>query len=93
METNFHKIFPFEVYLLVGTLWYLYETSEIRVVRGELGANPTSFLAWIDRMVLKEAGKWFSGRVQEQRSMSALDQLLVRFVKEEIHPIFSIAMR
>ena len=51
------------------------------------------FLAWIDRMVLKEAGKWFSGRVQEQRSMSALDQLLVRFVKEEIHPIFSIAMR
>ena len=40
---NFHKIFPFEVYLLVGTLWHLYETSEIRVVRGELGANPTSF--------------------------------------------------
>ena len=37
-------------------------------------------------MALKEAGKWFSGRVQEQRSMSALDQLLVRFVKEEIHP-------
>ena len=35
----------------------------------------------------------FSGRVQEQRSMSALDELLVRFVKEEIHPIFSIAMR
>ena len=93
METNFHKIFPFEVYLLVGTLWYLYEMSEIRVVRRELGGNPTSFLALIDRMVLKEAGKWFSGRVQEQRSMSALDQLLVRFVKEEIHPIFSIAMR
>ena len=92
METNFHKIFPFEVYLLVRTLGYLYEMSEIRVVRRELGANPTSFLAWIDRMVLKEAGKWFSGWVQEQRSMSALDQLLVRFVKEEIHPIFSIAM-
>ena len=35
----------FEVYLLVGTLWHLYETSEIRVVRGELGANPTSFHA------------------------------------------------
>ena len=44
-------------------------------------------------MALKEAEKWFSGRVQEQRSMSALDELLVRFVKEEIHPIFSIAMR
>ena len=43
-------------------------------------------------MVLKEAGKWFSGRVQEQRLMSALDQLLVRSVKEEIHPILSIAM-
>ena len=41
--TNFHKIFPFEVYLLVGTLWHLYKTSEIRVVCGELGANPTSF--------------------------------------------------
>ena len=39
---NFHEIFPFEVYLLVGTLWHLYKTSEIRVVRGELGANPTS---------------------------------------------------
>ena len=44
-------------------------------------------------MVLKEAGKWFSGRVQEQRLMSALDQLLVRFVKEEIHPFFSRAIR
>ena len=44
-------------------------------------------------MALKEAGNWFSGRVQEQRSMGALDELLVRFVKEEIHPIFSIAMR
>ena len=43
-------------------------------------------------MVLKEAGKWFSGWVQEQRSMSVLDQLLVRFVKEEIHLILSIAM-
>ena len=32
-------------------------------------------------MVLKEAEKWFSGRVQEQRLVSALDQLLVRFVK------------
>ena len=43
-------------------------------------------------MVLKEAEKWFSGWIQEQRSMSALDQVLVRFVKEEIYPIFSIAM-
>ena len=33
-------------------------------------------------MVLKEVGKWFSGRVQEQRLVSALDRLLVRFVKE-----------
>ena len=40
---DFHKICIFEVYLLVGTLWQLYETSEIRVVRGELGANFTSF--------------------------------------------------
>ena len=86
---NFHKIF-----LFVGwNIWHLYETSEIRVVRGELGVNSTSFHAEIDRMALKEAGKWFSGWVQEQRSMSALDQLLVRFVKEEIHPFFSIAMR
>ena len=38
--------------------------------------EPYQFSAWIDRMVLKEAGKWFSGRVQEQRLMSALDQLL-----------------
>ena len=42
---NFHKIFPFEVYLLVGTLWHLCETSEICVVRGELGADSTSFHA------------------------------------------------
>ena len=82
---NFHKIFPFEVYLLVGTLWHLYETSEI--------CEPYQFSAWIDRMVLNEAGKLFSGRVQEQRLMSALDQLLVRFIKEEIHPFFSRAIR
>ena len=90
---NFHKIFPFEIYLLVGTLWHLYETSEIRVVRGELGANSTSLC--IDRPNGLERSRKvvFSGWVQEQRSMSALDQLLVRFVKEEIHPIFSIAMR
>ena len=94
METNFHKIFPFEFYLLVGTLWHLYETSEIRVVRGELGANSTSLR--IDRPNGLERSRkvvFFFGWVQEQRSMSALDQLLVRFVKEEIHPIFSIAMR
>ena len=36
------KYFFFEVYLLVRTLWHLYETSEIHVVRGELGANSTS---------------------------------------------------
>ena len=30
-------------YLLVGTLWHLYEMSEIRVVRGEPGADSTSF--------------------------------------------------
>ena len=40
---DFHKIFLFEVYLLFGTLWHLYEMSEIRVVRGELGTNLTSF--------------------------------------------------
>ena len=32
-------------YLLVGTLWHLYEMSEIRVVCGELGVNSTSFHA------------------------------------------------
>ena len=42
LEKNFHKTFHFEIYLLVGTLWHLYETSEIRVVRGELGADSTS---------------------------------------------------
>ena len=42
-KRNFHKVFSFEVYLLVGTVWHLYETSEIRVVRGELGADSTSF--------------------------------------------------
>ena len=90
---NFHKIFPFEVYLLVGTLWHLYETSEIRVVRGELGADFYKY-SCIDRPNGLEGSResGFSGRVQEQRSMSALDQLLVRFVKEEIHLIFSIAM-
>ena len=41
LEKNFHKTFHFEVYLLFGTLWHLYEMSEIRVVRGELGANST----------------------------------------------------
>ena len=35
----------FGVYLLFGTLWHLYEMSEIRAVRGELGANFTYFLA------------------------------------------------
>ena len=35
----------FEVYLLVRTLWQLCETSEIRVVRGEPGANSTSLHA------------------------------------------------
>ena len=44
---QFGKEFPqiflfFEVYLLVGTLWQLYEMSKTRVVRGELGANSTS---------------------------------------------------
>ena len=42
---EFPQNISFEVYLLVGTLWHLYETSEIRVVRGELGANSTSFHA------------------------------------------------
>ena len=41
--------------------------------------EPYQFSAWIDRMVLKEAGKWFSGRVQEQRLMSALDQFIRSF--------------
>ena len=57
MEKNFHKIFIFEIYLLVGTFWQLCEMSKIRVVRGELGANSTSLHAEIDRMILKEAGK------------------------------------
>ena len=39
---EFPQIFLFEVYLLVGTLWQLCEMSEIRIVRGELGANSTS---------------------------------------------------
>ena len=43
LEKNFHKIFHFEVYLLVGTLWHLYEMSEICIVRRELGANSTSY--------------------------------------------------
>ena len=34
-----------EIYLLVGTLWQLCETSEIRVVRGEPDANCTSLHA------------------------------------------------
>ena len=41
----FHKIFIFEIYLLVGTLWQLCEMSEILVVRGEPGANSTSLHA------------------------------------------------
>ena len=39
---EFPQNISFEVYLLVGTLWHLYETSEIRVVHGELGVNSTS---------------------------------------------------
>ena len=89
---NFHKIFPFEVYLLVGTLWHLCEMSEIRIVRRELGANSTNLR--IDRPNgLERSKKVVSGWVQEQRLMSALDQLLVRFVKEEIYPFFSRAIR
>ena len=43
---QFGNEFPQDIfYLLGGTLWHLYETSEIRVVRGELGANSTSFHA------------------------------------------------
>ena len=57
MEKNFHKIFIFEIYLLIVTLWQLCEMSEIRVVHGEPGANSTSLHAEIDQMVLKEAGK------------------------------------
>ena len=57
MEKNFHKIFIFEIYFLVGTFWQLCEMSEICVVHGEPGANSTSLHAEIDRMVLKEAGK------------------------------------
>ena len=45
LEKNFHKVFIFEVYLLVGTLWQLCETSEVRVVCGEPGANSTSLHA------------------------------------------------
>ena len=37
------KYFFLEFIWLFGTLWHLYETSEIRIVRGELGANLTSF--------------------------------------------------
>ena len=42
LEKNFHEIFIFEIYLLVGTLWQLCKMSEIRVVRGEPCANSTS---------------------------------------------------
>ena len=35
----------FEIYLLVGTLWQLCETSEICVAHGEPGANSTSLHA------------------------------------------------
>ena len=45
LEKNFHKIFIFEIYLLVRTLWQLCEMSEIHVVCGELGANSTSLHA------------------------------------------------
>ena len=41
----FHEIFLFEIYLLVGTLWQLCETSEIRVAHGGPGANSTSLHA------------------------------------------------
>ena len=37
--------YSFLVYLLVGTLWQLCETSEIHVVRREPGANSTSLHA------------------------------------------------
>ena len=48
MHTKYGTIWKriiFEIYLLVGTLWQLCETSEIRIVRGELGANSTSLHA------------------------------------------------
>ena len=37
--------YSLEAYLLVGTLWQLCETSEIRVVHREPGANSTSLHA------------------------------------------------
>ena len=45
MVSSGRKYFLSEVYLLVGTLWQLCETSEIRVVRREPGANSTSLHA------------------------------------------------
>ena len=45
LHMHFHEIFIFEIYLLVRTLRQLCETSEIRVVRGEPGANSTSLHA------------------------------------------------
>ena len=44
MHTIYGTIWK-RIYLLVGTLWQLCETSEIRVVRGEPGANSTSLHA------------------------------------------------
>ena len=40
-----YSLFFFEIYLLVGTLWQLCETSKICVARGEPGANSTSLHA------------------------------------------------
>ena len=40
-----YSFFFFEIYLLVRTLWQLCETSEIRIVCGEPGANSTSLHA------------------------------------------------
>ena len=43
---QFGNEFPQDIFICwVEHFWHLYETSEIRVVRGELGANSTSFHA------------------------------------------------
>ena len=45
MKFFFFFFFFFEIYLLVGTLWQLCETSKIRIAHGEPGANSTSLHA------------------------------------------------
>ena len=89
LEMDFHKIFLFVGWNTLAFVRNERNSRSSRRTRRELYQ-----FSCIDRPNgLERSRKVVFWTGPEQRSMSVLDQLLVRFVKEEIHPFFSIAMR